>query len=953
MGHRKEGDAISLSKRIGEYLPCSREALQHGLELQRDLAHRGEFRRLGEILIQEKLVDPGDLEHGLSLQRTDRLRRCRLFNNLSTGELMRLVHVVQEVSVPPGRDFIDQEAGSDCFFVLVEGAARVYRSGEYGEEIELQDVGPGECIGEMGYFSDGIRSASVRALEPTQLLMFRYSDLEEAFNRFPCLAGNFLDIVTSRLRQANIRFQETVEHSHSMERSLESLKSFLDLSDLIQMRAGIEGLIQRVVATAGRVMDAERASLFLLDRAAEELWSMVAQGQGTREIRFPVGRGIAGWAVLHDQVVNIQDAYKDGRFNPDVDRRTGYRTKSVLAGPIRNLQGEIIGAVQVINKRDGAFNTADETLFRAFAYQTAIAVENFQLYRRILAGHSKMSILLDVATSLADTLELDALIQKIVTKISEILEADRSTLFLVDEDRGELWSKVALGVDFKEIRIPMTTGLAGHVARTGEIVNIGDAYEDSRFDASQDGETGYQTKTVLCAPLFGKQGRVIGVTQAINKKTGRFEKEDEDFLKALSSQIAVALERAQLYERTKAMGDYLNSIHESITNGIVTLDGEYKVVTANREAFELFGTHSADLIGRDFREVVGPGGQRLLGHLDHIYKKRCSVVDFDVDVLLPKGVKAFLNLNFSPLLDEDGKHQGIVLVFEDITREKRIKTSLSRYMAKDIVERVLQDSEPRLGGVRSKATVLFADIRGFMGLAETMSAEKTLTFLNEYFSSMVEVVFEHGGVLDKYIGDSIMAVFGVPFPQGDDAERAVRTALAMRRNLEAFNARRRERQESPVEIGIGICTDIVISGNLGSEKRMDFTVIGDGVNISSRLENINKVYGTGLLISDSTLQDIKGRFDTRFLDCVVVKGRRKPVKIHEVLGEKGSYTGDTHFFEKGLEHYRDRDFARAAEFFEQGAAFDPPCRTFLERCRDYLQNPPPADWDGAWRAPGK
>ncbi len=935
---------------LGKYLDCDPETIHQALNLQQQFSIQGIKKLFGQVLVESRAVSPEKLREAVHLQRMDRLRICSLFADFTDQELERLSGIVHERKMESGKIFIRQDDTAESFFIIIRGEARIYRLGDYGEEIPLAVLGPGEFIGEMGYFSDKRRTASVISNVPCLLMEIKYMDLQKAFELVPKLAVNLLNVVTSRLRSSNLRFQESFERRRVVEHSLENLRSLLDLSEILTLRTGIEGLIQRVVLLASKVMNADRASLFMIDDARGELWSKVAQGNTFGEIRFPMGVGIAGWVARHEEILNIEDAYEDSRFNRDVDRRTGYRTRSILCGPVVNLQGETIGVVQVINKHGGPFNQEDIALFQAFLYQTAISVENFKLYNRIMSNHGKMAIFLDVATRLSRTLDLDTLIDTIVGKISEILNAERSSLFLLDKSAGELWSKVAQGAETYEIRFSFDKGLAGHCVKTGTVLNIPDAYEDNRFDRAHDRATGFRTRSVLCAPVINRSGEIIGVAQTINKKAGYFDEEDEDLLRALSTQVAVALENARLYEQTLNMKNYLSSVQESINSSILTLDNDHKVVTANQAALRFFDLRPDQVLQKDIRSLFGEANAFLIQKIDQVYLHNVPVAEVDLEVVLPGDRTHSVNLQFFSLLGHKGERQGQVLVLEDISREKRIKSTLTRYLSKDIVDKVLDDPRKQvLGGVRSKASILFSDIRGFTGLTETLTAEEAVRFLNDYFSVMVDVIFQHNGILDKFIGDAIMAVYGVPYPRDDDAVRAVRTGLRMVEVLSTFNQRLTSLGRKPIAIGIGICSDDVISGNIGSDKRMDYTVIGDGVNISARLENLNKVYGTRILIGETTWNEVKGLFTVREIDHVVVKGKTKALRIYEVLGDAGTEPTEAQsHFAAGRAYYTGREWEEAARRFEQGADEDPACAVFLSRCNYLQEHPVPDGWNGVW-----
>ncbi len=663
----------------------------------------------------------------------------------------------------------------------------------------------------------------------------------------------------------------------------------LEVMSNLAAERDLDKLLVSIMAKASEVMDADRSTLYLVDEAKNQLWSKVAQGEATNEIRFPIGQGIAGHVAATGETINIADAYADSRFNPDVDKRTGYRTHTILTMPMKNQKGKTIGVLQVLNKRGvdgkGRFTGRDEELLRAFSSQAAIAVENALLNEEIRKRMQTTETLLNVMRAVSSELEIDLLLQKIVGKTSEVMNADRATLFLVHRKSGELWSRVAQGADMKEIRVPRGLGIAGHVAETGETVNIRDAYSDPRFNPEVDKRTGYRTRTILSMPLKNDKGEIIGVMQVLNKREGVFNEEDEKLLDALGSQTAIALENSRLFEEVRFMKNYNDSILRTMATAVLTLDPEGAVVYANGAGVRVFtGAESykpGERFDAFFRGALNPG---LVAGIRQALDEGRAYTSYELQYRQTDDVALNINLHALPLASEKGKSLGVVVIADDITQEQRLMSTLCRYVTRQVAEQILKDREKlKLGGNRSNVAVLFSDIRSFTTLSERSTAEEVVALLNDYFSRMLDPIFENEGTLDKFIGDAIMAVFGAPVPQKDDALRAVRSALGMRRALKKFNAERVARGLAPIGNGIGITKGDAVSGNIGSEQRMEYTVIGDTVNVASRLEGLTKEYPHKILVNVEVYQDVKDHFPCVDLGLAHVKGKAGEVHIYGVL----------------------------------------------------------------------
>ncbi|QLE48747.1 GAF domain-containing protein [Nostoc sp. C057] len=802
-------------------------------------------------------------------------------------------------------------------------------------------------------------------------------------------------------------FKQVVQ---DVEQKLQIVHQTLSMLDSQGFETLLQEMLHSITLKTGELLGADRTTIFLLDEEKQELWSILAEGEGDRslEIRIPANKGIAGEVATFKQVINIPfDFYNDPRshFAQEQEKRTGYRTYTMLALPLLNEHGQLVAVVQLLNKLKSGNNhaaplaervdtkgflSADEQLFQEFAPSIRLILESSRSFYVATQKQRAVAALMKAIKSLSQSsLDLEDTLKRVMDEAKELMNADRSTLWLIDHERDQLWTKITQDDgSTKELRVPVGKGFAGIVAASGKKLNIAfDLYDDPDSDTAKllDQQNGYRTCSLLCMPVFNADQQLIGVTQLVNKKkTGdfpaynpadwpkapdcfqaSFDRNDEEFMEAFNIQAGVALQNAQLFATVKQQEQMQRDILRSLSNGVVSTDKTGLIIAANESAQRLLGLGVDErLEGKLVNDVIGIKE----GDFSKWYQDALHAVDlkgrqqyYPDRTLLTTGTEQHsINLSINTIADASDHEQvrGALVVMEDISDEKRLKSTMYRYMTQELAEELLKLDDAKLGGDRKEVSILFSDIRGYTTLTENLEAEEVVSMLNEYFESMVEAVFKHKGTLDKYIGDAIMAVFGSPLALEEHAWMAVQTSLEMRVRLHEFNQRRYVDDKPRIKIGIGINSDTVISGNIGSSKRMEFTAIGDGVNLGSRLESVSKQYGCDIIISHNTFKPCQDNIWARELDYIRVKGRNEPVAIYELLGLRSNPIESEKLqviehYHKGREYYLKRDFNRArAEFALVLAADnqDKAAMLHLLRCQHWLQSPPTeSDWDeGVW-----
>ncbi|MEK7826572.1 MAG: GAF domain-containing protein, partial [Thermodesulfobacteriota bacterium] len=471
----------------------------------------------------------------------------------------------------------------------------------------------------------------------------------------------------------------------------------LDISKTIAAFETLDEILKSLVEITTRELKADRGTIFLNDSETGELYSRVAQGNFQRDIRILNNTGVAGHVFTSGEGVIVHNAYEDAHFNRSIDEQTGYITKTILCVPIRTIKGEIIGAAQVLNKKKGLFTKADQKLLVAMTTQAAIALQSTQFVERTKQFRRKEMEFFNVVSEVTAEIDLGALLQKVMSEATRMLGAERATLFLNDEKTNELFSKIGLGLAATEIRLPNHLGIAGTVFTSRETVNIPYAYADLRFNPAFDKKTGFFTRSILCVPVINKDGKIIGVTQVLNKRSGPFTAEDESRLRAFTAQVSISLENAKLFDDVQNMKNYSESMLESMSNGVITLNEDGKIVTCNAAGLRILQLAPEEILKRKAADFFTGANGWIIEKIRHVEESGKPDVIMDAEAEFA-GTRISVNLTLLPLVNTAKKKLGSMIIIDDITSEKRMKSTMSRYMDPGLADQILEGGDEILGG---------------------------------------------------------------------------------------------------------------------------------------------------------------------------------------------------------------------------------------------------------------
>ena len=628
----------------------------------------------------------------------------------------------------------------------------------------------------------------------------------------------------------------------------------------------------------GTVM-ASKGAIFLYHRTKEKLSVLASQGLQERKPFSPPKK------LIDQSGKHRHDHIKLDKIPPWI---TGELKKCITESAMKILvplfhKDHMLGVLCVGKKfMDEVFTATDLKILEIIANHLTKALYNYELIQEVEEKQTQLNLklleletLFDISVAISSVLDMDKLGEEILWRSVGILNASRG-MMLTPKENSPILEPVNK-FNWEETSVLISKRLSIFKKIEEEKIGIILTPNDKNILQKKLGED-----NIIIAPLRAKDN-ILGYMLLCNKETRHgveaFNQTDLDLLSALCNQGAVALDNARLFKDITQAKQFNESILGSIATGVITLDPLGEIDSINQAGLGILKMNMAEIIGNHYMYLFEKD-EEIIELIQRAEIKNATHSEINMS-FLTVSEEAVVNVSAAPRIDPDGNVQGLVIAIEDITDVSKVKNTFKRYVSKQVVDELLtDDAKLNLGGEEREVTILFSDIRGFTSMSENMKPEKVVSTLNEYFSDMIDIVFKHNGTLDKIIGDELMIVYGAPISADDDTNRAVETAVEMQEQITRLNKNRKKRKEAPIMVGIGINRGIVVSGNIGSRDMMDYTVIGDAVNLGARL--CSAASPGEILVSPTVWKETKKQFSYKELEPIKVKGKKIKVGVYRI-----------------------------------------------------------------------
>ena len=630
--------------------------------------------------------------------------------------------------------------------------------------------------------------------------------------------------------------------------------------------------------TLGTIM-ASKGAIFLYNKNTGNLTSLSSKGTDVKPTFRPPKNMKLQLKKYHNSHLIIEDK---------INWITGELKKYIRNAKIKTIlpllhKDQFLGLLAIGRKFMGeSYISSDYKILEIVSNHLTKALYNYELIDEVERKKTELNMklleletLFDISVAISSVLDVNELGNEILWRSVGILNASKGVMLLINDSSPILKPHVTFNweCDFPLISKNLVIFKGIIEERRGRILTDQDS---NSIQKKLDEEN------LIVAPILTKN-KSIGFMVLANKETRSgtepFNQLDLDLLSSLSNQAAVAMENAKLFKDITKEKQFNESILGSIATGVITIDKLGEVDSINSAGLKILKIRKEEIIGNHYLYLFEKD-EEILSLITSCENGGGIISEINLS-LKTVSEETIINISIAPRIDPEENTQGLVMAIEDISDVSKVKNTFKRYVSKQVVDELLDnEAKLNLGGEERQVTILFTDIRGFTAMSEKMEPKTVVSTLNEYFSEMIDIVFKYNGTLDKIIGDELMIVYGAPLSSEDDTIRAVKTAIEMQQCITEMNKKRRKRKESEILIGAGINRGNVVSGNIGSREMMDYTVIGDTVNLGSRLCSAAKP--GEILVSSSVWEGSKNQFTYSKLDPINVKGKEEKVDIFQV-----------------------------------------------------------------------